>query len=121
MKSRRVGHSVFCDDIRAELGNKLSLMGVYATDILIATAPPVMFAKLGVVTWVISDRDDLPQKVTLRILIPPDRTELVKIETQAGTPTTSEPDEYSQNFILRMVYPMENLPLIADGYIEIMV
>lgn len=43
--------SVFCDDIRMELGNKPSFMGVYTGDMLVQADGPVQLPKLSVATF----------------------------------------------------------------------
>src|SRR4051794_10954427 len=80
MPTPRVANCIFCDDIRHEVGNKVSLMGIYSADILFPGPPPVAFRTLGIVAWLIFDVDDRPTKFTIRVLVPPDRTEVLKIE-----------------------------------------
>lgn len=41
----RVAHCSFCDDVRAEIGNKLSIMGVYSGE-LITPSTPFVLSKL---------------------------------------------------------------------------
>ena len=41
-KLPRTAHLIVCDDIRQEQGNKLSLIGVYKTDILVDKIPAVL-------------------------------------------------------------------------------
>ena len=121
MASRRVANAIFCDDIRVELGNKLSLMGVYASDILFPVAPPFTFPKFGVVAWIIMEKDDVPNKFVLRVLMPPDRTELARIELEGEPAFTTEPDEFSKHVIIKLAVPMANVTFLEDGYMEIMV
>jgi hypothetical protein len=48
------GYVIFCDDIRQELGNKVSLSGVYGGEMLFPaeTAFPIALPKLGVaISW----------------------------------------------------------------------
>jgi|HubBroStandDraft_6_1064221.scaffolds.fasta_scaffold319617_2 hypothetical protein len=68
------GNVIFCDDIRQEAGGKLSLMGIYHSDMVFAagTTFPLMLPKLGVLmTWFESAAtpdDDLMFKIGLRRL-----------------------------------------------------
>ncbi len=41
------GFTIFCDDIRYELQNKLSLVGCYGVEMLVHDNAPVMLPKLG--------------------------------------------------------------------------
>jgi uncharacterized protein DUF6941 len=123
MQSRRVANCIFCDDVRLEVGNKLSLMGVYSNDILFPAAPPSMLQKLCVVVWLISDLDDSPGKLAFRILSPPDKKELARIEVNGqelvGMPGYYAPDEFSRNSFIRLVLPMINIRLESEGAIEV--
>ena len=38
----RTFHTIWCDDVRMELGNKMSLMGVYSSELLVPTFPFVL-------------------------------------------------------------------------------
>lgn len=46
--SNSFGVSIFCDDIRYEQGNKVSLMGCYGPELHVHTPLPVVLPKLGV-------------------------------------------------------------------------
>lgn len=49
----RYVHTVWCDEIRQELGNKFSFMGVFSGGLLIPQLPSQLH-RLGVHTWIIS-------------------------------------------------------------------
>ena len=78
MPAERTGTCIFCDDVRLEVGNKISLMGIYSSEILFTAAPPTVIPKLGIVAWLIFDRDDFPEKLTIRI-VGPDKQEIVQM------------------------------------------
>lgn len=46
------GHTLFCDDIRSELGNKFSYMGVYGDDINLAGELPTLLPKLCMISTI---------------------------------------------------------------------
>jgi|SRR5260221_9872426 hypothetical protein len=117
----RVANSIFCEDIRSEIGNKISLMGVFASDILFPGPPPSQLPKFGAVVWLISERDNVPKKFSIRILVPPNRTELAKIDAEGELPLSGEPDEFSKHAVIRVIIPMANLVLMEEGYLELMV
>src|ERR1700678_3948072 len=84
MTAPRVAHCVFCDDIRLELGNKMSYMGVYSGgDLLINQPFPVGLAKFCILTWLISDPDDRPTTISLQV-VGPDGQMLMKADTPSG-------------------------------------
>lgn len=52
MKHGRSANCLFCDDIRHEVGNKFSLIGIYAGDMLVfATRFPVTLPRLAIHIW----------------------------------------------------------------------
>ena len=56
----------YCDDIRHELGNKRSLMGVYATELLVTTIPATL-PKLGIAVSIITPFAEPFKKLVVRI------------------------------------------------------
>lgn len=64
------GYTIFCDDIREEVGNKHSYMGLYRGVLRLATPFPATLAKLVViVNWQEpADKEYVP--VTVRIFLP---------------------------------------------------
>ncbi|WP_441347693.1 DUF6941 family protein [Sinimarinibacterium sp. CAU 1509] len=66
--------AIFCDDIRTEMGNKLSYMGVYSSDLVVQSMPKTL-PKLCVAVTVVTPADELPN--TLRILLLRDSSVLV--------------------------------------------
>lgn len=51
MNERRLD-AIFCDDIRQEMGNKRSYMGVYTGDLVVSSPLPVVMSKLAIVVSV---------------------------------------------------------------------
>jgi hypothetical protein len=60
-------HCLYCDDVRMELGNKMSLMGIYNADFLVVGTAPIIIPKLAVAVWVISDIDDRPTRLNFLV------------------------------------------------------
>jgi hypothetical protein len=122
MPKPRDANCIFCEDIRLEIGNKYSLMGVFAADLAFPLAPPLTLPKFGVVVWLLFDVGDAPKQITIRILIPPNKTELVKMVSQGDFELQFPfpPDELSRG-VLRFMLPVMNLTLTEEGFIEVMV
>jgi hypothetical protein len=113
---------IFCEDIRAEVGNKFSLMGIFAADIAFPVPAPVILPKFGFVLWMLFDVGDEPERFTIRVLVPPDRTETAKIEGEGQKITFPyPPDELSHQGSIRIVVPMINVSLEKEGFIEVMI
>lgn len=127
--SRRYAFCLFCDDVRAEVGNKLSYMGVYNKDILFPPLRPgtplevpVVLPKFVIVAWLISDINDRPERVKVRAYIPPGRTELATSE--AVVADLFNPDNLlpgSQKYSIQVLLPSMNVPIPCSGFIEVTV
>ena len=58
--------AIFCDDIRHEVGNKVSFMGVYSGQLLVPSLP-VILPKLCVVTSVMTSVEEPFEQLTVRL------------------------------------------------------
>jgi hypothetical protein len=88
MKRSQLGYSIICDDVRIEMGNKLSLMGLFEN--IFFQAFPSALLKFAIVNhWV----GDGQFETHLKILAP-DRKEVV---VSAPSKFTIEPNGYADN------------------------
>lgn len=65
--SKRYAHCHFCDDIRIEVGNKTSLMGIYGGELLLEQIPAVL-PKLCASTFVHSLTADPLRALAVRVV-----------------------------------------------------
>jgi hypothetical protein len=93
----RFGHTIFCDDLREEVGGKVSYMGIYRQQLNLATPFPTALPKLVVmVTW---------QEPAIEEYIP--------ITVQIFLPGQDDSDEPAVNATIpadpvnNMVFPLE--------------
>ena len=119
MSDPRVAHCIFCDDIRLEQGNKISLMGCYGADISIDRPFPLTLPKFGFAVWLISDADDLPERMSVSVILP-DGSELLK-STPAELLPPAEKLEGVKKVKFNAAFPVAPLPLPSDGYLEVWV
>ena len=88
MKRAQLGYSIICDDVRIEMGNKLSLMGLFEN--IFFQAFPSALLKFAIVNhWV----GDGQFETHLKILAP-DRKEVV---VSAPSKFAIEPNGYADN------------------------
>jgi hypothetical protein len=73
--------AIFCDDVRLEAGNKLSLMGCYS-GMMIVPQIPIMLPKLCVVMRAISLRDQPFKELKFRLV--KDETSIAEQEVPAA-------------------------------------
>jgi uncharacterized protein DUF6941 len=117
MSEARVATSVFCDDIRMEVGNKFSIMGIYSGDIIINhPQQPTLLPKLGAVVFLITDLNDIPEHISISVYLPPNRTELLKMEMDVPKLEHQE-DAVKAQFRSIVVFPP--VTLTEEGFIEI--
>jgi hypothetical protein len=120
MPNPRVSICVFCDDVRQEVGNKISLMGVYAGDIIFPSAPPVTYPRLSIVLWVVSDPGDMPEKVTVTVLAPPDRHEVLRVDVQSLA-SEIQHAEGATKHRLQAIFSLLPFHVTSEGYFEVFV
>ena len=118
MASPRVAFCEFCDDIRLEAGNKFSIMGIYGTEMHFAVPAPALLVKWGIFFWLITDIGDIPQKINVKVLIPPDRQEVFSTDIPIAP---AEHTEGATKLRWRTPIMMPMINLTAEGYIEVIV
>jgi len=114
----RFAHCVFCDDIRAEVGGKLSLMGIYQGDLLVPVQPTVL-PKLCMVVTAVTTADQPFEKVTARIaskervFLEQTLPEEAIAELQATLKASADPeDPYSK---MAIVINLAIAPFVVDS------
>lgn len=85
---------IYCDDIRQEIGNKLSYMGVYSGELNIPTAPLVL-PKLCIVIRAVSEIQDPFEALEIRVLRVKGTEETELLSTAAATVPTNKPSTES--------------------------
>lgn len=63
----RYAHAIYCDDIRHEVGNKQSLVGVYQGKMFVPSFP-VVVPKLCIAVWIVTPAGNPFTKLILRLL-----------------------------------------------------
>ena len=76
--SDRILTAIYCDDIRHEIGNKMSFMGCYQSELFVPTAP-IGLAKLCVYLTILTPKARPFKSLTFRVVLD-DQTELARLE-----------------------------------------
>lgn len=79
--SDRILTALYCDDIRQEVGNKMSFMGCYQSELFVPTAP-IALPKLCVFITALTPKARPFKSLTLRVLLD-EKTELARMEIPA--------------------------------------
>lgn len=66
------GYTIFCDDIRDEIGGKLTFVGVYSAALIVHTDFPLHLPKFGMAIRYYERHGSCSDEVTLEISIPGD-------------------------------------------------
>ncbi len=96
----RFVHTLWCDDIRQEVGNKTSFMGVY-TGGLVLPSLPALLPRLGIWTWVTTSIDQ-PFKTLSMQIVRDDGSKLADLEITDIQPINGEepvPDTTRQTYM----------------------
>jgi hypothetical protein len=108
-----VGTTVFCDDIRSELGGKLTLVGCYGTQ-LIATHFPLILPKMGFFLRTVFPFDERPESMVLNIYLPQDNDRPSKTWKPTAPAVTRE--EYARMPRPFDAPPAEELVLVRTNH-----
>lgn len=73
--STPTGNTIFCDDIRFEAGGKVTLVGVYAGDMIFPADFPVTIPRLGMRISYSERPNESTEPVEIRIYLPGDSEE----------------------------------------------
>jgi hypothetical protein len=120
----RVIDAIYCDDIRLEIGNKRSLIGVYA-GVLFVAAMPAMLPKLCVSVTVRTPADKPFKQLLLKLML--DDTPVVQadfgddLETQQARLDNIDdiPDESDRFYQLTTDFVLSPFQITEPGFLRV--
>lgn len=118
----RYATSIFCDDIRREVGGKISLMGIVSGVLGISQDPPVVLPKFGIFTTIVTPVDDPFQFLNLRIYA---FDELIMESKSERMPIIDYPADYpvddptTLNVIAHHEFPNFAIPKLGSVMVEV--
>jgi hypothetical protein len=94
------GYTVFCDDIRQEVGNKMSMMGVYSSALLTPEPFPIVLPKLCMFVTYMEVKGTETEPLSFSVYMPGDDDETPTfnyvfeeiVEVRANAPHAPIPD-----------------------------
>lgn len=110
------GFALFCDDVRAEVGGKLSIMGLYQTEMLFPESMrlPTFLPKLVVVIMYYEIRESIQEELTFKITygdegavlteVPVSRKDILSGQIQNALPESAEDTERVLNVRLPVTF-----------------
>lgn len=111
---------IYCDDIREEVGNKFSYMGIYTGELTVPNAP-VLLSKLCVVVKVITDIDDPFENLEVRIVAVKgdDETEILSTGPIPYPADRPQPDAGSTRFMAQMSFMMSPFQITEETILRV--
>ncbi len=105
---------IYCDDVRQEIGNKQSFIGVYPGDLIIAGSLPVVLPRLCLVSTLILPRSDEVASARIRIM----QGEQCLLESGLLPPLeevgSTNPEEVPEEQLLRIALVVVLSPFQVD-------
>jgi hypothetical protein len=106
------------------MGDKMSYMGVLPPNLAFPDNPPpdvqLLIPKLAIGLWILTDREDKFERLTISVNIPPGQTEILRFDVppeQIGFQGMAQ--DWSQRVGLQMVLPFINLAIPCEGFVEV--
>ncbi|WP_134188295.1 MULTISPECIES: hypothetical protein [unclassified Methylosinus] len=122
------GYTIFCDDIRSEVGGKISLIGCYSGVMLVSGHFPIIIPKFGLSITCISAMEKLRQ-FEIKVFLPLDPDDKPSIAENIALPPDgvdafepfvpdSDPDVLRLAFVTRN-FILSPLEIRAEGNIKV--
>lgn len=122
------GNSTFCDDIRQEVGGKLSYMGVYNGSMTIHVPFPVLLPKFVIGITYFEKHNQVTSDVSFRVFMPGDaedapsaRMDVPMAEHRAKTPPLVDPEFKTHEPVRRADFAFPFTPFLIQqrGFIRV--
>jgi hypothetical protein len=115
-RNKAWGFALFCDDVRMEIGGKLSLMGMYNADMFFpGNAPlPILLPKIVIVINYFEIQNSLEEDISFKITYgdaliaeaPALRKDLLIAHAAAPPPTDPDSEDKERIFNIRLPLPI---------------
>ena len=109
---------IFCDDIREEVGNKLSVMGVYSADLTVPVLP-IVLNKLCVVVRAITNNSDPFESLTVSVFQGDDSAELITTG-QIALPVSNPDSKESPLQVVQLTFMLMPFQIDKETTIKVM-
>jgi hypothetical protein len=120
------GDTIFCDDVRFEIGQKQSFIGVYQGDMIAYGAPPLVLPKLCLVVSYSERPGESLEPVELRVYMPGDADDaptlrqqlpVDQLRSEAVAPTIPGLEDPMRKF--SGVFSFSPFPITQEGTIKV--
>jgi hypothetical protein len=93
------GYTVFCDDIRQEVGGKITFVGTYRQALIVHGTFPITLPKFAMAIHYLEKTSETPEKVDLKVFFPGDADDAPSISGELSLAEASKgvPDAEKNN------------------------
>lgn len=107
----------FCDDVRFEVGNKMSLMGIYGGELYLTGKPPTLLPKLVLVLEIVTAFEDRIGDIGIRVRMRGAKQDLFgfTFPVAAIPPKTDD----MARLVLRSAMPFSPFVVPEEGVLEV--
>lgn len=109
---------IYCDDIREEIGNKVSYMGIYSKDLFVPTAP-IVLPKLCIAVKVVTDMNDPFKELEVRVLKGEDEVELLTTGPIPGPPDDWTSEDNLTFMVAQMAFVLAPYQIDGDTILRV--
>jgi hypothetical protein len=122
------GFSLFCDDIRGEIGGKLSVMGIYQSDMIFPPTQtfPFNMPKFCVLIKYYENLNTFTDDIAIRVFLPGDASDSPTVVLPFPRASLGQPDfsyalEEDQERIFNLSFPLVLSPCLIkqEGFIKV--
>jgi len=123
------GFSLFCDDIRSEVGAKMSVMGIYGNEMVFPLLPdfPFSLAKFAILVKYYEIKNTFTDDLIIRVFFPGDPKDAPSVQipiARAGAPLPPDyPIEEDQQQVFTVTFPivLSPFPVKQEGFVKVRV
>ncbi|MDN4052523.1 hypothetical protein QPK32_05510 [Massilia sp. YIM B02763] len=111
-------HAIFCDDVRTEIGGKLSLMGIYQGSLQISAAAfPVVIPKICAVVEARTPATSPLEKLHIKVLL--DETILAEEDFSSDQLASLKSDDTSQYATAGIIFSIQPFVVSKSGILRV--
>jgi hypothetical protein len=115
--------TIYCDDIREEVGGKSSYMGVYAGDLIISAALPVLLPKLCIILQYKENFGESNEPVNIKVFAPGLEEPIVDLNIPMDEgrriPLATDVPAEDQHLLATVPLVIAPFPLNSEGRIKV--
>lgn len=130
MERNSWGFSLFVDDVRSEMGGKMSIMGLYQSDMIFPASQdfPLVLPRFGILIKYYEVQNYFTDDLVVRVFLPGDSKDapsmimpFSRVALNAAVPPRQHELEEDQESVFNLTYPILISPLVVkqEGFVKV--